>query len=116
MPTKHYQSLSEYLDDMPAQTREKLELIRALIQEVVPESIETISYNMPAAKRTKVFVYYGGYKRHIAVYPVPTTAEWQQRFQGYVTSGKGSIQFPLDKELPLDLIRSIVLHLSQRTL
>jgi uncharacterized protein YdhG (YjbR/CyaY superfamily) len=69
---------------------------------------------MPAFKLTKVVAYYAAYKKHLSIYPVPNGKEWKKHFEPYPTSGKGTIQFPIDKPLPVDLIKRIVKYNAAR--
>ena len=82
--------------------------LRNEIKSVAPESIEVISYNMPAFKMKEVLVYFAVNKNHIGFYPTPSAIiEFKEELVPYKTS-KGAIQFPIDKPLPYDLIRKIV--------
>lgn len=103
-------SIEEYNSGFPEDVVERMEQIRAIITQQAPEAVESISYGMPAFKLNgKPLVYYAGYKQHIGFYATPTGhtefAEELSRFK----QGKGSVQFPLDEPLPLDLIRRIVI-------
>ena len=64
---------------------------------------------MPTFKLNGTYlIYFAGYKNHIGIYPVPNNKEFEEDFSSYKTSGKGTIQFPLDKPIPTDLIKKIV--------
>jgi uncharacterized protein YdhG (YjbR/CyaY superfamily) len=84
--------------------------VRATIKKVAPEAEETISYAIPTFKLNgRYLVYFAGCKNHIGLYPVPTAEKtFEKDLSSYKTSGKGAIQFPLDKPLPLKLISKIV--------
>ena len=104
-----FKTIDEYHAHQPAELQEKLTEIRKIINEIAPNSIETISYNMPAFKQNKILVYYAGYKNHIAFYPTSKPIiEFKNALSPYKTS-KGAIQFPLDKPLPIKLIQQIVM-------
>jgi len=100
-------STDEYIASFPEDVQIKLTQIRNALKQAVPKAHEVISYNMPAIKTTKVVVYYAGYKNHIGYYP---TAEpmvvFKDKLSKYKTS-KGAIQFPMDEDLPLELIKEI---------
>lgn len=82
--------------------------VYAVIKDVAPQAKEKISYGMPAFEWNGPLVYFGGFKNHIGLYALPSgNTAFQQELQHYKT-GKGSIQFPLEKPMPLDLIRRIV--------
>ena len=102
-------SIDSYLADFPPETRARLEEVRALVREVVPEATETISYAIPTFDlHGRHLVHVAGFARHIGFYPTPTgMEEFAEVLAGYRT-GKGSVQFPLSEPLPRDLIRRIV--------
>ena len=83
--------------------------IRSLISEKAPEAVSCIAYNMPAFKyNKKPLVYFAAFKNHIGFYALPSgNVAFQKELTKYKT-GKGSIQFPLDQEIPYDLIGQIV--------
>jgi len=98
-----------YIAGFPENARTLLEQVRATIKKAAPESEETISYGMPAFKLNgKPLVYFAGYKSHIGFYATPTGhAAFEKELSGY-KQGKGSVQFPMDDTMPLDLITRIV--------
>ena len=97
--------ISNFIDDV----KEKLIEIRALIKKFAPEAVESFSYGMPAYKTNgKPLVYFAGYKNHIGFYATPTGhKEFASELANY-KQGKGSVQFPITQELPVDLITRIV--------
>lgn len=102
--------IDEYIAGFPEVTQKHLEQIRATIKKTVPDAVEAISYGIPSFNLNGHYlVYFAGYKKHIGVYPVPgSNKEFEKDFAPYYTSGKGTIQFPLDKPMPLGLIKKIV--------
>ncbi len=105
---KKYNSIDEYHAAQPADTREILEKLRQAIKQAAPTATETISYGMPAFRKDKVLVYYALHKEHIGFYPTPDPINhFKKELEQYKTS-KGAIQFPIDKPLPLSLIKKIV--------
>ena len=106
-----FNTIDEYIDFQHIEKQEGLKKLRELIKTVVPEAIETISYQMPAFKTEKVIVWFAAYKNHYGFYPYPKTiVAFEDQLTGYKTS-KGAIQFPIDKPLPEDLIRKMVLYI-----
>ena len=105
------QNTDEYIATFPKATQEILEQIRAIIKELAPAAEETFSYNMPTFNlNDQYLIYFAGFKNHVSIYPVPTgNEELEEAFESYKTSGKGTIQFPLNKPLPIDLIKKIIL-------
>lgn len=102
-------SVDQYLSWFSGEIRERLELIRATLKNELPEAKEVISYHMPAFKTSEVLVFYAAAKSHIGFYPTNTGVEnFKDELKGYFTS-KGAIQFPYDRDLPLELIIEIAL-------
>ena len=104
-----YKSVDEYIQSFPADIQLLLECVRAVIRKNAPEAVEGISYGMPAYKMNgKPLVYFAGFKNHIGFYALPTAhSQFAEELSGY-KQGKGSVQFPLNKPVPLDLIGRIV--------
>ena len=110
MTTSSPNDIDEYIARFPSHVQESLEQIRVTIRKVVPEAEETISYGIPTFNLNGTYlIYFAAYKKHIGVYPVPRAIEKVDKaFAAYKTSGKGTIQFPLNKPMPLNLIRKLV--------
>ncbi len=106
----HYKTTDEYISSFPKEVQEILETIRKTIREKIPTAEEYMSYNIPAFKIDgKYIIYFSGWKQHSSLYPFSEAMEKAlPESKNYKTSGKGTIQFPLDKPLPLPLIRKIV--------
>lgn len=109
MNTAKFSTIDEYISGFPSEVRETLEQVRNTVKAAAPEAIETISYAMPAFKLNKSpLVYFAAFKTHIGFYALP---EGNQAFINELSAyktGKGSIQLPLNKPMPLDLITKIV--------
>lgn len=88
---------------------ERLHAIRNLIFELVPEADETIKYGIPTFIYHGNLVHYAAFKHHIGLYPTPSGMTAFSEELAKYKQGKGSVQFPLDKPLPVELIRKIVL-------
>ncbi|MNI79527.1 hypothetical protein D3C73_1359880 [compost metagenome] len=88
--------------------RKKLEAVRKVIHEAAPEAEEKISYQMPTFFLHGNLVHFAAFKKHIGFYPAPSGIEAFQEELAQYKGAKGSVQFPLDKPLPLDLISRIV--------
>jgi uncharacterized protein YdhG (YjbR/CyaY superfamily) len=106
---KKYKTVEEYLADFPKEVKAKIQELRTLIKDLAPEAEEGISYNMPGYKLSgKPLVYFAGYEHHIGFYPLPSAIrEFKEEISKYKTS-KGAIQFPLDKKIPIALVRKIL--------
>jgi uncharacterized protein YdhG (YjbR/CyaY superfamily) len=109
--------VAAYLQRCAPEARTRLEAIRAVVLEVAPDTLETFAYGMPAYKLSgRPLVYFGAFTAHIGVYPMPDAIKkFSAELEGYATS-KGAIQFPLAKDLPLELIRRIVAFNTERLL
>ncbi|MEI6409515.1 MAG: DUF1801 domain-containing protein [Bacteroidota bacterium] len=108
MESNNISDIDAYIAGFPEATQVKLQQIRAVIKAAAPESEETISYQMPTFKLGKNLVHFAGYKKHIGFYPTPSgIAAFQEELSIY-PNAKGSVQFPLDQPLPLELITKIV--------
>jgi len=110
------QTIDDYIDTFPQDVRAKLKKLRRAIRKAAPGAEETISYQIPAYKlRGEYVIYFAAWKHHISVYPVPAgDKDFKKKIAPYRT-GKGTLQFPLDKSLPLRLIRKIVKHRVKQT-
>jgi len=102
-------SIDEYIAEFPTDTQKLLEELRALIKTSAPGANETISYAIPTFDLNgKHLVHFAGYRNHIGFYPTGSGVEaFGEELKVYKRS-KGSVQFPLDRPLPTDLIRRIV--------
>jgi uncharacterized protein YdhG (YjbR/CyaY superfamily) len=102
-------SIDEYIAGFPPETQKVLEELRALIKSCAPDAIETISYAIPTLDLNgRHLVHFAGYERHVGFYPIPSGMEAFEAELKSFKRGKGSVQFPLDRPLPMDLIRRIV--------
>lgn len=101
-------TVDEYIATFPKEVQEKLSAVREVIKAAAPQAEEIISYQMPAFKLKGILVYFAAFRNHIGFYPTGSGIEtFQKELAGY-KSGKGSVQFPLDKPLPLELIDKVV--------
>lgn len=103
------EDVDTYIAQFPSEVQAILTRIRGIVRECAPDAVESISYGMPGYKlNKKPLVYYAGYAKHIGLYATPTGHEaFAAELAGY-KQGKGSVQFPLDQEMPWDLIERIV--------
>lgn len=103
-------TIDEYIQRFPPEIQARLTDLRHTIHQAAPSASEKISYQMPAFALNGILVYFAGYKSHIGFYPTGSgIAAFMDKLGGYQTS-KGTIQFPHDQPLPLDLVREIVLY------
>lgn len=111
-------SVDEYINTFPNEVQDVLQKIRATIKTQAPQAIESISYGMPSYKANgKPLVYFGGFKKHIGLYATPAGhKKFAQELAPY-KQGKGSVQFPIHKPIPYNLIaRMVTFKLTENTL
>lgn len=103
-------SVEEYIARFDDEARKRLEVMRAIVLSNVPEAVESLAYGMPAYKLNgKPLVYFAAFPHHIGLYATPNGHEaFKKEFTPY-KQGKGSVQFPLDQPLPVELIHRVVL-------
>ena len=107
-PKKGFKTTDEYIASFPQNVQAALQQTRQAIKEAAPQAKEVISYSMPAFKQNGILVWFAAFKNHIGFFPKVSAMEaFKEKLSGYQTS-KGTIRFPLDKPIPVDLIREIV--------
>ena len=105
-----YNTVDEYIASQPEKIREGLALFRKTIRNAAPEAVELISYQMPAFKFHGLLVWYAAHKNHFGFYPKTDALQvFRERLAPYEQS-KGTIRFPYDLPLPVELITNIVRH------
>ena len=101
-------TIDEYIAAFPKEVQEILEKVRATIHKAAPNAEETINYGIPTFTLNGNLVHFAAFKKHIGFYPTPSGIEkFKVELSGY-EGAKGSVQFPLDKPIPYDLISRIV--------
>jgi uncharacterized protein YdhG (YjbR/CyaY superfamily) len=101
-------TIDDYIKSYPREVQLRLTAIRKLIAELAPQAVEKISYQMPAFSIKGNMVYFAAYARHIGFYPTPQGIGAFKKELSDFKNGKGSVQFPHDQPLPIDLIRKMV--------
>ncbi len=101
--------IDEYIDRFPLDVQKILQKIRATIKKAAPGATEAISYQIPTFRiGGKNFIHFAGFKNHIGLYPAPRGVDELEPELSAYKGGKGTVQFPLDKPIPYDLIARIV--------
>jgi uncharacterized protein YdhG (YjbR/CyaY superfamily) len=102
-------TVDEYIALAPKEVQTRLEELRAAIRAAAPDAQERISYRIPYYEYKGRLVYFGLAKKHIGLYALttPVLEEFAEELKGYVTP-KGTVQLPLNKELPVALVRKLV--------
>jgi uncharacterized protein YdhG (YjbR/CyaY superfamily) len=109
-------SIDEFIARFPPNIQAVLQELRTTIQQAAPEAKEKISYGIPTFTLGGNLVHFSAYEKHIGFYPGSgPVAEFANELKAYETS-KGTVRFPLDKPLPLELIRKMTLFAIQRNL
>lgn len=110
MKENKIQTVDEYINQFEHDVKNKLISIRNVIQSTAPTATEKLSWGMPAYYQNGFLVQFAAHKKHIGFYCNPTTiAYFKDELSGFKTNTKNTIQLPLDKELPLELIKKLVL-------
>ena len=104
-----FDTVDDYIAALPPHARSVADSIRQTIRAVAPDSVETMSYQMPAFKwNGRYLIHFGAWKKHIGLYPIPKgTAVFEKQVAPYVT-GKGTVRLPLKDPIPHDLVRAMV--------
>jgi uncharacterized protein YdhG (YjbR/CyaY superfamily) len=103
-----YKSIDQYISNFPISTQKILEELRAIIRESAPAASEKISYQIPTFFQNGNLVHFAAYESHIGFYPGASVIQaFGNELRNYKTA-KGSIQFPIDQPIPLELIKKIV--------
>lgn len=101
-------TVEEYIQEFPKEVQEIMQKIRSIVKEEAPEAQEKISYGMPTFSYKGILVHFAAYKNHIGFYPTPSgISKFEEELKSYKYA-KGSVQFPISKPIPYDLIRQIV--------
>ena len=103
-----FNSIDEYILQFPPEIQEILTKLRKVIKESAPDAVEKISYQMPAFVLHGNLVYFAAFKNHIGFYPTLSGIETFKNELAEYKSGKGSIQFPIKKPIPYELVSRIV--------
>jgi uncharacterized protein YdhG (YjbR/CyaY superfamily) len=100
--------VDEYISQAPEAVQGKLKELRKILKETVPQAEEKLSYSMPYYGYKGRLAYFAYAKKHIGLYLMPPLTEvYKKDLEGYVTS-KSAIQFPLNQELPIPLIKKLI--------
>jgi uncharacterized protein YdhG (YjbR/CyaY superfamily) len=102
-------NVDEYLASVPKAARNNFDKLRATIQSAVPAgATETVSYGIPAIKQKKVLVWFAAFSSHCSLFPSAAVIEQFKNELKDFTTSKGTVQFPIDKPLPIALVKKLV--------
>ncbi len=104
---KTYNSIDAYIEDFPKEIQEKLRQLRKVIHETAPDATEKIAYGMPTFYQNGNLVHFAAFKNHIGFFPAPSGINAFEKELSKYKTGKGTLQFPNDKEIPFELVQKI---------
>lgn len=102
------ENIDDYIAMFPKDVQQKLKDLRATIKKAAPKAEEKISYAVPTFTQHGNLVHFAAFKNHIGFYPAPRAIEEFKKELSKYEGSKGTVQFPIDKPLPLPLIAKIV--------
>jgi uncharacterized protein YdhG (YjbR/CyaY superfamily) len=105
---KSFTSIDEYIKTFPKEVQDILKRLRETIRKAAPDAEEKISYQMPTFYLNGNLVHFAAYKKHIGFYPTSSGIRAFKKELSFYKTAKGTVQFPIDKPLPLELIGKIV--------
>jgi uncharacterized protein YdhG (YjbR/CyaY superfamily) len=106
---KQFKTIDEYINTFPEDVQSILGKMRQTIRKAAPEAEEAISYQIPTFKLNGNLVHFAAFKTHIGFYPTPTGIEAFKKELSPYEGAKGSVQFPIEKPIPYDLVKKIVI-------
>jgi uncharacterized protein YdhG (YjbR/CyaY superfamily) len=107
-PKKQSKTIDEYIAKFPNNIRDILEKLRRVIGESAPKAEETINYGIPTFKLNGNLVHFAAFEKHLGFYPTPSAIVAFKKELSPYKQAKGSVQFPIDKEIPFDIVKKIV--------
>lgn len=108
MKISRAENIEAYIKDFPKEVQKVLNEVRYTIQKAAPEATEAIKYAIPTfVYKGKNLIHFAGYKNHVGLYATPSGHHAFKEELSKYKQGKGSVQFPLDKPMPLKLIAAI---------
>lgn len=111
MAKTNLKTIDEYIRTFPKEVQVKLEKVRQTIREAAPEAHEEIKWSRPAySDEERILVVFAAFKHHIGFYITPSTLEAFEEQLSTFKTGKGSIQFPYEQPLPVELIRELTAY------
>jgi uncharacterized protein YdhG (YjbR/CyaY superfamily) len=109
-PAEKFETIDRYIESFSENVQSVLEKLRATVKAAAPEAVESISYDMPTFKLNgERLVYFSAWKNHIGLYSIPEGNEAFRRELSPYAGEKGSLRFPLDKPIPYDLVKKVVM-------
>ena len=103
-------TVDEYINEFESPIKEQLTILRNIIKETIPDVEERLSWGAPTYYYHGYLIQFAGYKKHIGFYTTPTTIKkYKEELKEYKTNNKNTTQFPINKPLPTELIKKMIL-------
>ena len=109
-------TIDEYINAAPKDAQKKLREMLACIRAAAPGAKESLKWGMPAFSYKRILVTFAAFKNHIGFYPTPSAVKAFAKDLSKFATASASIQFPIEKPLPLPLIRKITAFRVQESL
>ena len=109
MKTEPAETVDDYIRRFPREVQRVLRALRRVIRDVAPDAEESISYRIPVYKvRKRPLVYFAGFQHHVSLYPATERSVAPIPRLAAYRSGRGTLKFPLDKPVPLAVVKQFV--------
>lgn len=109
MKDTRFETVAEYIKSQPKDQAKMLKQLRELVKKNAPKAEESIGYSMPYYNFGGRFLYYCAFPKHIGFYPMPSAINaFKKDIHGKYKYAKGSVQFPVDKPLPVSLVTRMI--------
>jgi uncharacterized protein YdhG (YjbR/CyaY superfamily) len=108
VPKRRFKTMDVFISAFPKSVQDILLELRSAIREAAPKSEETISYGIPTFKLNGNLVHFAAFQHHIGFYPTPSAIVAFKKELSPYKQTKGSVQFPIDHPIPIDLVKKIV--------
>src|SRR2546425_10216351 len=105
---KKFETIDEYIKTFPEDVQRILEKMRQTIRRAAPGAEEGVSYQIPVFKLNGNLVWFAAFKNHIGFYPTTTGIRAFKKELSVYKGAKGTVQFPLEKQIPYELVKKIV--------
>jgi len=106
---EQFKTIDEYIKTFPSDVQSILEKMRLTIRKAAPEAVEAISYQIPTFKLNGNLVHFAAFKKHIGFYPTSSGIRAFKKQLSPYKGATGSVQFPIDKPIPYDLVKKITI-------
>ena len=102
-----FKNIDEYIQTFPEEVQIILKKMRQTIRKAAPEAEEAISYQIPTFKLNGNLVHFAAFKNHVSFFPTARGVEAFKKELSRFKGSRGTVQFPLGRPVPYDLVRKI---------